>query len=401
MLNLPRNLQILRAEGCRLRTWPVLPPTILECYLSGNHFLSLPDLSSYANLIVLELADNSIPEIVNPLPPRLARLNLDCNALRHFNASLVPPTCSSISTYSNPVDFYTPRPVRPTRNPVFEDEPPRPATVYQDQHNVHDSGLQKSTKANIQYLVNYKPDVPENRDLWNTIDRAYADGSWRLMHKLKRLVSASAELPGAILKSYAQNPYIMHGVMFQTFVDRIWLRISDESDAEKKKELVRRFKEEVDEGNGHCTNGMMSRLANVFIGFDENVTLKLNFNQLISARISASQNRFRKTMNAIEGSEPTAFWVAVYKETVKDLVEFEAEDEQYVAWLPPIAEIVLDDLFQSRNGVLPSLRHPPPKTEETDETEPPETVYGIVRDAGLNGYEWELAYICSKRYSGK
>jgi len=82
MTALPPNLGVLRAIKTRIRQWPVLPLTIQECYLSTNHYLSVPDLSAYTNLIVLELDDNSIATIDKPLPPNLARLNLDINALR-------------------------------------------------------------------------------------------------------------------------------------------------------------------------------------------------------------------------------------------------------------------------------------------------------------------------------
>jgi hypothetical protein len=53
--SIPPHVRILRAVGCKLRTFPVLPTNIHECYLSSNHFLALPDLSAYRQLIVLEL----------------------------------------------------------------------------------------------------------------------------------------------------------------------------------------------------------------------------------------------------------------------------------------------------------------------------------------------------------
>ena len=106
MKTLPPNLNILRAIGTRCRTWPLLPPSIHECYLSNNMFLYLPDLSAYANLIVLELDDNCIATVDQALPPTLTRLNLNSNALRSFNKALIPTSCASVTTFMNPVDFF-------------------------------------------------------------------------------------------------------------------------------------------------------------------------------------------------------------------------------------------------------------------------------------------------------
>jgi hypothetical protein len=407
--SIPSNVRILRAEGCKLRTFPKFPPTIQECYLNSNHFLDLPDLGAFANLIVLELADNSIASIHRPLPPTLVRLNLDCNALRSFSAAVVPRSCVNISTYCNPLDPYS-RVAR--RNPfgpggAADEEEERPKNVYENQHNIHDSGVQKSTKANILYLVNYKPDVPFNENLWKDIDNAYgANKSW-----MRNMVSffgqnAANDTPGTILQSYAVNPYIMHGVTFVNLVDRIWLRIQDMTDKDKKDELLRRFREEVTEGNGHCTNGMMVRLVNVFLGFDDNVVVKLNANQILSARIPATQERFRKSMNLTEGAETVEFWQACYKETLKDLEELEVGDSDACHWLLPLAEPILDHIFVTEKwDTLPSALRPqlfrlppPPEPKEGEPKGPPQpkSVEEYLQDYGLKSYGWERDYIGQK-----
>jgi hypothetical protein len=188
------------------------------------------------------------------------------------------------------------------------------------------------------YLVNYRPEVPEDANLWSTINKAYST-------RIGRLFAGTSNLPGSILSIYGTNPYIMHGVTFTRLVDRVWLRIADITDAEKKKELLQRFKEEVDDGKTHCTNGMMVRMSNVFLGFDDNIVIKLNPNQILGARIPATQERLRKSMDETAGSESTAFWLAVYNETIKDLEELEVDDSEWDVWLTPLAEPVLDELF--------------------------------------------------------
>lgn len=412
---IPPHVRILRAIGCKLRTFPVLPTNIHECYLSSNHFLALPDLSAYAQLIVLELDDNSIAAVDRPLPPTLARLNLDCNAIRRFNQALVPRSCVNISTSCNPYDPYG-FVLRRGAAAGAADEP-APATVYLNDHNIHDSGVQKSTKANILYIVNYKPDVPACKSLWDDIDKAYgvtaasAASNW-MRNFVSRIVSAAdtdarPTTPGSILKSYAQNPYIMHGVTFEKLVDRIWLRIKDTADEETRTELMRRFREEVEEGNGHCTNGMMVRLVNVFLGFDEHIVVKLNPNQVLGARIPATMERLRKSMNLEGGAETNEYWLACYNETIKDLEELDVgkvirdgdeivDTSQYETWLLPLVEQVLDKIFTENGWHLLSKSQRLPLRPVVGAESGQQTVSEFLMKAGLHAYEWELNYIADK-----
>jgi len=433
MKSLPRNLNILRAIGTRCRTFPVLPPSIQECYLTRNHYLELPDLSAFANLIVLELDDNSIAAIDKPLPPTLARLNLDCNALRKIDRTLIPATCTSISDFSNPVSFFWKPPVVPRvvfglgaggADGVAIAE--KPTNVYVNSHNVHDSGIQGSTKANIAYLVNYRKEVPLNPKLFDEINAVYkSKGS-----ALSKLVGwggiGSADLPGTILQVQAQTPYIMHGVTFMELVDRIWLRIQDTADAETKMELQKRFAEEVKEGRAHCMNGMMVRLVNVFLGFDPNIQVKLNPNQILQARIPATMERIKKEMGLKDGvEEPLEFWVRCYKATITDLEDLEVGNEEikveefneasgkfeevkkttvrYEAWEPwvtPLADPILDSIFESHGWASTAKDELPPSRLSAEQIksnkELPEeqriiSMEEFIKEAGLHCFPWELS----------
>lgn len=396
MKELPKNLNIIRAENTKCRTWPTLPSTIHECYLSGNHYLMLPDLSMYNNLIVLELNNNSIESIENCLPPKLARLNLDCNALKKLNKALIPSSCTSISTFSNPYDPYTYNAkiqrTNKTGGLVFNDnenptdEEPRPKNIYENDHNIHDSGVQKSTKANILYLVDYKKHIPQDKDLWNTINKVY--------QSMYDVIFSNPNLPGNILKDYAKTPYIMHGVQFVNLVDRIWLRIKDTTDKEIKKELYKRFSEEVKEGNGHCLNGMMVRLVNVFLGFDPNIVVTLNSNQILGARIPAILERLRREMNEEEGKESISYWLKCYKDIVKDLIELEVEYDVHNTWLSPIAEPILDFIFLKYNWNNCSKDQRPPLISLKND--PRKSLKDYLKDENLEGYPWETEYINEK-----
>lgn len=430
MKNLPRNLNILRAVGTRCRTFPVLPASIQECYLTRNHYLELPDLSAFANLIVLELDDNSIAAIDKPLPPTLARLNLDLNAIRKFDRTLVPPSCTSISDFSNPVTHYWRAPVIPRvafgiggggADGLAVAE--KPVNVYVNSHNVHDSGVQGSTKANIAYLVNYRKEVPLNPKLFDEINVVYSANKSSL-GKMTGFFTHNTDLPGNILRIQAQTPYIMHGVTFKELVDRIWLRIQDTADAETKMELQKRFAEEVKEGSAHCLNGMMVRLANVFLGFDPNIQVKLNPNQILQARVPATMERIKKEMGLKDGvEEPLEFWLRCYKATITDLEDLEVGSEEieveefdeasgkfekvkktivryetWEPWITPLADPILDNIFESRGLKSMSKDELPPARLSAEQIERnkelPERIISMeemIKGAGLRCFPWELS----------
>lgn len=404
---LPQNLTVLRANNCRLRNFPVLPKTIVEIYMTGNNLLGIPDLSMFKNLIVLELEDNCIAAVTNPLPPTLARLNLSINAIRRFDRELLEAFVEhrpDIVTDSNP---YNPYPsagqavarLRFGPLPVGEflqaglgphAEMKTPKTVYESTQSVHASGVQSSVYNNIQWLASYRPDVPVDAErAYREIDDAYSSASKKISW-FKRIFKSviTTTTPGSVLRRYCGNPYVMHGVTLEKLVDRLWLRIKDVGDAERRAELQRRLFEEVEDGNGRCTNGMMSRLSNVFVGFDDNCQIRLNANEILGARVPASMKRVRDEMKLKEGQETAAFFVAVYKETVKDLTELGVSAENWRAWLESFSEPVLDDLWDAKKDWQ----------EKTFRDRPSDDIVtvAITEQAGLNGYGWEVTYITDK-----
>ena len=186
----------------------------------------------------------------------------------------------------------------------------------------------------------------------------------------------------------------MHGVTFETLINKVWLRIID-SEGETRTELMRRLKEEVMDGKEHCTNGMMTRLTNVFIGFDENVQMKLNPNEILQTRIPATIGKFRKEMNQKEGGESMDMWVAVYKETCKDLEDLEVGKNsmggwnysEWQPWLESLIEDVLEDIWKKK-----SLD----KVTYSQRSEMDETLRQYLTDAGLRALPFECEWFQDK-----
>lgn len=424
---LPASLQILRVDGCRLRTWPQrLPRNLLEFYAAGCDFFSVPDLSAWPHLIVLEMPDNRAETLNRPLPPTLARLSLETNALNEVTTTQ-PDTLASVSFRSNPglsaiverdrlaykrmcdaaLDaaaerarlegrIFTPH--------TFTDYPPRPPsslpawvlysmlTVHQyentmrpgrlqnagmvvrprlpditpaisapnpytNRESVHDSGIQDSTRHNLRYIATYKPDVPHDPQIIDTIATALHRNA-SLIGNLTRqfalfFTAGLLEDPVcAALRAQTDTPYSMHGYTIRDIVDRLWLRITDFPEPTRQ-EVIQRFTEEVLEARGFCANGFMVRMSNVLVGFDENCTMRLRPSQILQARIPATMKRLREAVTPVmlEGHEPWTFWRDCLTQTWSDMEDVEMPHDERAEWLTPLISPMLEDLCRSAEAL--------------------------------------------------
>lgn len=426
---LPTSLQILRVDGCRLRTWPQrLPRNLLEFYASGCDFFSVPDLSAWLHLIVLEMPDNRAETLNNPLPPTLARLSLESNTL-HEVRTTQPETLASVSFRNNPglsaiverdrlsykrmcdaafgaaverarlegrvldprtFTAYPPRPpsslpawvlysmftifqyenvMRPGllqdggNDGVFRPQLPNiiPVTPvpnpYTNRQNVHDSGIQESTRNNLRYIATYKPDVPLNPQIINTIASTLAENA-TLIRSLTRQFTqlfTTRRLEDPVitaLREQIDTPYSMYGYTIRDIVDRLWLRIMDFPEPTRK-EVIQRFTEEVLEARGFCANGFMVRMSNVLVGFDENCTMRLRPGQILQARIPATMKRLREAERPplMEGSEPWTFWRDCVVQTWVDMEDVEMPHEERAEWLTPIMSPMMGELCRVAEAI--------------------------------------------------
>lgn len=420
---LPATLQILRLDGCRLRTWPAqLPLGIHELYAAGCDYFTFPDLSAYTNLIVIEMPDNRLESLTAPLPPTLARLNLDSNALREVRC-LKPATLANAQFHNNPGLEETLRneerryqaavraaataqppqmpPTKPasvvpawvaaTAAPRLVNarvfglgaaglEPAREVNPYKNDHSVHDSGIQDSTKANLTYLANYKPEVPPNKRLLEDI-KAYLNGKTPRLQRfipafchsiaadmglLPRDIIAAQGYSGPLVAKVVEElrircaqPYVMHGVMPAEIVDRLWLRIMD-FEGEMREEVLARFCDEIVDAAAHCTNGFMVRMANVLIGYDENCVMKMRPTQILQARVPATMARLRRSLELAEGvSEPWTFWRDCVVQTWEDMEEIDMEHKERQSWLTDLIYPMLPELCKGITKIMRGESAPP------------------------------------------
>jgi hypothetical protein len=397
---IPPNLRILRATDTRVRTFPTpIPNTLEEIYMERCMLLTLPPLGHATGLIVLEFPDNSIYEITNPLPPNLCRLNLSSNALTAFT-SVIPASLTYIDTNRNPrrAGVVLPNQRHVVLRPHLQPLPavPEGYNVYTNSQNVHASGIQNSVKKAIQYIVNYKPTIPNDPGVWHQINKTLYTLTW-----LQRICHNKDNAAGSILETFSLNPYSMYGVTFATLVNKVWARIMDAA-PNVKTELLKRFEEEVLDGKDKCTNGMMVRLVNIFIGFDDNIQMVLNDKEILQSRIPATLKRALHELHLTEGNETLEYWIKVYKETIQDLKELEVgvrnitsyngspptkstDYEEWQPWLEDFSETILDLIVKDVDITKEMLRNT--------------TTSGItdaeicLKNYGLTYFEWEKQWL--------
>lgn len=386
---LPPGLLILRANGCRIRRFPVLPVSILEVYFEQNDIMRLPPLQHLTNCIVLEFSDNRIEEInCGTMPPMLARLGVEVNALQRVRG-ILPTSCQNWSFKDNPSGCVFENPDYQTRHrfigQVFRREeraahaPPNP---YTNQQSVHNSSIQRSVRGNLPYIVDYRPDLPADPHIIRTINRAYS--------RIWSMLRITGHLPGTKLQTYLATPYSQGGVTMERLIDRLWLRISH-APAETRAELMRRFQEEVNDGTGMCSNGMFTRLVNnVLLGFDDNIQVRMSNSEILSTRIPQTMGRVRREMD-LSGGEPgtgsLAYWATVYKQTVRDLAEVEEPRDKWQPWLEPISEEFCSAILLTDRAALEAVL----RTDGVGEVEKWESLRSLLQERfGCLGLPWEM-----------
>jgi DNA-directed RNA polymerase subunit F len=379
---LPHTLRVLRLDGTRVRTFPrQLPAGILELYAAACDFFTLPDLSAYTELIVIEMPDNRIERLIEPLPPNLARLNLKQNAVREVLIPVPPDSLQSIDFSENPgirkvlkeenaaytVKMQLARQANP-ENPVFPHRPPSviPRWVlahsdarlilednrgigattknpYTNSQSVHDSGIQNSTRANLDYLAPFAKKTPSSTEEFMSSVRSILSPS-----TLKSCISVL--LPGdssinEVLRELMirmNQEYVMHGYTPKSIIRGVWGRIQELPDSTRK-EAIQRFKEEILEGAPFCTNGFMVRMANVLVGFDENIIMQMQPAQIMQGRIPATLQRLLKKYP----NEGADYWKEAILQTWTDMNELAMTDDERTSWIAPLADAIAEYLHSS------------------------------------------------------
>lgn len=429
---LPPNLTIFRANGCKLWNWPQFPATIIEIEMMNCCLLTIPDLSFLGACTILMLNDGIIADCIGPLPPRLEVLGLATCAINKWTVgTVIPDSLGQIFMEGNPSAALRaiPDEIRMRFNFRERRWRPRPQVQFQDgrrfienangggdgrigavngggdgriaavniaanSQNVHESGFQESTRKNIELLIKYRlqrlrPMSKETHSgkvrrerigILGTLVSIFTngDGTWEKylawltdvtkQHDGTTAISqlgvakyfeehSTAEevflflkdsYVGGILQSYMSTPYSVFGTNFIEIAIRTCEKIldmsSDGEEGEKRKELLKRLQEEVIDGNGKCTNGMIVRLTNVFIGFDDAFIMNAAPSTVLGGRIPLLLEKLRKEGGWAEGEEPSDYWRKVIEQILTDMEEMNLEQTKWNNWISDFIESYKESL---------------------------------------------------------
>lgn len=239
-------------------------------------------------------------------------------------------------------------------------------TVFQDTQNVHDHGVQTSVKKNLSYITEFTAPKRTKQELFASIREAYTTVQPPTPLKKKKwyhVFTKPAEKVAAVVNPTARadfltmeletrlsQPYSMHGFTLMAVVERLWARILA-FEGDTKATALQRFEEEVREGAPHCTNGFMVRMANVLIGLDENVVLKLDPQQILQVRVPRIMIEIRKKgadgTPYKEGEEPWQWARDCFIAVMKELTELEITvPSRREDWLLPFYEGFIEELME-------------------------------------------------------
>lgn len=339
MKKLPPNLRVLRAEYCRLRTFPVLPESILEVYFRQNDTMIVPDLTHLKNCIVMEFGDNRVEELnCARLPPPLTRVGFPVNALSSVKNTL-PESCLNWDFTGNPsrcrfdIGQYCSKGTGTgtTRTALYKlsDSALKKVNAFANEQSSHNPSVQKSAELNCAHIVSYRPEVPfmSTETLLKSIKQTYMD--------------SELKSPIPLLKPFLDGFYSQNGTTLERLVERLWLRISD-AEGTTKYELLKRFAEELEDADLKCSNGVMVRLANnVLIGFDDAIKMRATNNEILSMRVPNTIRRVLIGHKMDTPQERLDYWQRVYLQTIADLEDVEEPRKDWREWLQPISEEIL------------------------------------------------------------
>lgn len=141
----------------------------------------------------------------------------------------------------------------------------------QDAQNVHTEAVNKQTSAATTFLL--EASVPEDQDTPAELETAWADKA--SLKKVMKDVAKWYKVDSCVAES---------DWLYKRMLDGLWARIKLHKE---RAELTQRLWEEAFESVGMCCQGHLSRLANVLVGFTEEVKTELPVGELLQAKIAA------------------------------------------------------------------------------------------------------------------
>lgn len=346
---LPPRLQILSCT--RVSTFPSLPHTITNVYLTQGTIGKIPNLRKCRQLELLDLTDNHIQKITKPLPHGLRTLCLGFNKLRTIRQGVLPSTLASLDVqfnflmhdpvvprgctilwdhaYAQEVDPHGRKrpshgvlgetPVARGRDPpppllVLPRRPSKQKTVYENSENVHASSVQASVSNSVRSIIEQSkehPAVPDyvkqvlaaiTQPQTKSVDRTTAaqergGALGRIIRWVLSFLPQAKVVPPTTwpkeevpLTTWCEDTLVhsTHGISYGHLLQMVWTIIEHH---QHRDALVDILKDELHASVGVCFTGRFSRLVNVLNGFVDDVSVGISSREQMQAKISQAVNR--------------------------------------------------------------------------------------------------------------
>ena len=155
---------------------------------------------------------------------------------------------------------------------------PELARIAADRQNVHTAVVSRQTNENLDRILKVDTTSIGNR----SVERI---GSIWLLRSFARMHDKFVVLDD-MHKWYVKTMCRTEGDrLYKRTLDGVFAMILAISDIEVKRELIKRLYEECLESVGLCCDGHISRLCNVFVGFDDQFKTEVSVNEQLQTKI--------------------------------------------------------------------------------------------------------------------
>ena len=274
--HIPKTLTILNCHDNHLTYLNSLSETLdtLEC--SNNRLQYLPQLKNLTQLFCQHNLITSLPSlpyclevlyfysnmvrIIPTLPTSLIRINFYNNMVTSFPMSIIYCTQLEEVHYHNNNIEHIPNNIHRFLNNI--DTIPE-LKIYHDRENVHSHHIQACIKKSIENILTYPLKAGESA-----------------IHNILRdsMISNSTK---KLTIDYCDDETV-HSVLYITFselLDYVWDIIVHHPDKDTLKHI---FDIEMQDSQGLCFTGRLSRLVNTLSGFSDKVEINISINEQIN-----------------------------------------------------------------------------------------------------------------------
>jgi hypothetical protein len=149
-------------------------------------------------------------------------------------------------------------------------------SIYQDEHNVHSSSIQKSTNESLTWLINSDSIDPNAVVLIQHL--------WRPKHWWNLREWIYVFYANNLIEKWCTDMTIhsVHGITYDQLIGYIWNVIKNHPD---KKEIGIVLRQEILDGNGVCFTGRFTRTLNALSGFIPQVQINISSREQMQNRI--------------------------------------------------------------------------------------------------------------------